>query len=197
MAKQPDEIRTEVLERFTETAQSPEQVKNFPLGPDNAKSLGYDADEIDGLPLSVTESFCGVGNPLELGDLQVGQTVLDPGSGAGLDSMLAAHRVGPAGKVIGVDMTEAMIGKARQNAEALGLRNVDFIHNEIDNLPLEDESVDVAITNGVFNLCTDKTKVLAEVFRVLRPGGRLQMADILLHDNVSPEEVATKGSWSD
>lgn len=196
-SEQPDEIRTAVLERFSETALTPEQVKKFPLGPDSAKSLGYNAEEIDGLPSTVTESFCGVGNPLGLGELQTGQTVLDLGSGAGLDSILAARRVGPTGKVIGVDMTDAMIGKARCNAEALDLQNVEFIQSGIDNLPLEDESVDVAITNGVFNLCTDKPKVLAEVFRVLRPSGRLQMADILLHDDVTPEEVATKGSWSD
>jgi SAM-dependent methyltransferase len=197
MTEQPDEIRTGVLERFTETAQTPEQVKKFPLGPDSAKSLGYDADEIDGLPSSITESFCGVGNPLGLGELQTGQTVLDLGSGAGLDSILAARRVGRTGKVIGVDMTEAMIEKARCNAETLESQDVEFIHTEIDSLPLDDESVDAAITNGVFNLCTDKPKVLAEVFRVLRPGGRLQMADILLHDDVTPDEVATKGSWSD
>ena len=167
------------------------------MGPESAKSLGYDSEEIDGLPASVTESFCGVGNPLGLGQLRAGQTVLDLGSGAGLDSFLAARRVGPGGKVVGVDMTDAMIAKARRNAEVLMLQNVEFIQAEIDSLPLDDESVDVATTNGVFNLCPDKPKVLAEVLRVLRPGGRLQMADILLHDDVTPEEVATKGSWSD
>jgi len=197
MTEQPDEIRTDVLRRFTETAQTPQQVKRFVVGPENARSLGYDDDEIDALPSSVTESFCGVGNPLGLGDLQTGQTVLDLGSGAGLDCILAARRVGPTGKVIGVDMTAAMLDKARCNAQALELQNVEFILTGIDSLPLDDERVDVAITNGVFNLCTDKPQVLAEVFRVLRPGGRLQMADILLHDSVSPEEVATKGSWSD
>ncbi len=197
MPEQPDEIRAGILERFSETALTPDQVKKFPLGPESAKSLGYDSEEIDGLPASVTESFCGVGNPLGLGQLRAGQTVLDLGSGAGLDSFLAARRVGPGGKVVGVDMTDAMIAKARRNAEVLMLQNVEFIQAEIDSLPLDDESVDVATTNGVFNLCPDKPKVLAEVLRVLRPGGRLQMADILLHDDVTPEEVATKGSWSD
>lgn len=197
MQEKLEDIRAAVLDRFSETALTPEQVKRFPLGPDSAKRLGYNADEIDGLPLSVTESFCGVGNPLSLREPHVGETVLDVGSGSGMDGLLAARRVGPTGKVIGVDMTEAMIEKARKNAEVLRLQNIEFIHAEIEDLPLDDDNVDVAITNGVFNLCTDKPKVLAQVFRVLRPGGHFQMADILLHDDVTPEEVATKGSWSD
>jgi ubiquinone/menaquinone biosynthesis C-methylase UbiE len=114
-----------------------------------------------------------------------------------LDSLLAAQRVGPTGKVIGVDMCEEMIAKARHNAELLGLKHVEFVSGGIEKLPLPDESVDVVISNGVFNLCPDKPSVLAESYRVLRPGGRLQMADILLEGSVSPEEVAQKGSWSD
>jgi ubiquinone/menaquinone biosynthesis C-methylase UbiE len=145
----------------------------------------------------VTESFCGVGNPLGLGELCAGQTVLELGSGPGMDSLLAARRVGPTGKVIGVDMCEEMIAKARHNAELLGLKNVDFVNAGIETLPLPDESVDVVISNGVFNLCFDKPRVLAEAVRVLRPGGRLHMADILLDEGVTPEEVAKKGSWSD
>lgn len=197
MADTSQGIRAGILNRFTETALTPEQVKKFPLGPDSAKTLGYDAEEVEELPASITESFCGVGNPLSLGELRAGQTVLDLGSGAGMDTILAARRVGPSGKVVGVDMTDAMIEKARCNAERVGLRNLEFIHTEIEQLPLDDGSFDVTITNGVFNLCTNKPKVLAEVFRVLRAGGRLQMADILLHDDVTPEQVATKGSWSD
>ena len=103
----------------------------------------------------------------------------------------------PDGKVIGVDMTPEMIAKARHNASLLGVTNVEFILGEIEDLPLPDASVDLVISNGVFNLCPDKPKVLSEVFRVLKPGGRLQMADILLEPHVTPEEVATKGSWSD
>ena len=197
MSESPEEIRATVLERFTRTAHAPDQEKKFPVGPNSAKALGYDAQEIDGLPSSVTESCCGVGNPLGLAELQPGQTVLDLGSGAGLDSVLAARSVGPTGEVIGVDMTEAMIVKARHNVDVLDLENVQFVPGRIDELPLEDESVDVAISNGVFNLCSDKPKVLKEVYRVLRPGGRLQMADILLHEDVTPEEVAEKGTWSD
>jgi SAM-dependent methyltransferase len=198
MSKTTDEeIRATILERFTRTAATPDQERKFEVGPDSAKALGYDAQEIDDLPCSVTESFCGVGNPLGLAEPQPGQTVLDLGSGAGLDSVLAARRVVPTGKVTGVDMTEAMIAKARRNADLLRLTNVQFVLGSIDELPLEGESVDIAISNGVFNLCPDKPKVLREVCRVLRPGGRLQMADVLLHEDVTPEDVAKKGTWSD
>jgi len=197
MPENAAEIRAAVQERFAAVAVSPGQEKKFPVGPGSAKKLGYDAKEIDALPAPVTESFCGVGNPLGLGELHAGQTVLDLGSGPGMDSILAARRVGPTGKVIGVDLCEAMIEKARGNAELLGLNNVEFVNAGIETLPLPDDSVDVAISNGVFNLCPDKPGVLAEAFRVLRPGGRLQMADILLEEGVPPEEVARKGSWSD
>jgi len=192
-----EEIRSAVKKRFAKIALSPDQERKFPVGPASAKRLGYDPQEIDAFPISVTESFCGVGNPLGLGDLNAGQSVLDLGSGAGLDSLLAARWVGPTGKVVGVDMCEEMISKARRNACLLGLRNVEFLHAEIEKLPLPDGSVDVVISNGVFNLCPNKPGVLAEAFRVLRPCGRLQMADILLRDDVTPEEVANKGEWSD
>lgn len=191
-----DSFEATIRERFARIASSPDQAAVFPDASTIANSLGYDIEEIQGLPASATESFCGVGNPLALGHLRVGDTVLDLGSGAGMDSILAARQVGPTGKVIGVDMTEAMVRKARSNAAVLGLTNVEFIHARLENLPLDDESVDVAISNGTFNLCRDKPKALAEVFRVLRPGGRVQMADILLHDEVTQEEVASKGAWS-
>jgi SAM-dependent methyltransferase len=191
------DLQATVKERFAKVALSPEQEKKFPVGPASAKKLGYDPKEIDSLPSSVTESFCGVGNPLGLGELRAGQTVLELGSGPGMDSLLAARRVGPTGRVVGVDMCEDMIAKARHNAELLGLKNVEFVNAGIEKLPLSDESVDVVISNGVFNLCLDKPKILAEAYRVLRPGGLLQMADILLEEGVTPEEVAKKGSWSD
>ena len=145
----------------------------------------------------MTESFCGVGNPLGLGQVRPGQTVLDLGSGGGLESLLAARRAGPTGKVVGVDLCPEMVEKARRNASLLGLHNVEFVEAGVEKVRLPDASVDVVISNGVFNLCPDKPRVLAEAFRVLRPGGRLQMADILLHDDVTPEELARKGTWSD
>jgi arsenite methyltransferase len=197
MTETADQIKADIKQRFVNVALRPQEEKKFPVGPASAKRLGYAAEKIDGLPLRITESFAGVGNPLGLEELRPGQVVVDLGSGAGLDSILAARRVGPAGRVIGVDCTAEMIEKAVENAASVGLSNIEFRQGEIDALPLTDSSVDVVISNGVFNLCVDKPKVLAEVFRVVRPGGRLQMADILLEDNVTPEEVAHKGTWSD
>src|SRR5688572_16758086 len=124
MSQTSDDLRATVKERFAKVAQSPDQEKKFPVGPASAKKLGYDPQEIDALPISVTESFCGVGNPLGLGELRAGQTVLELGSGPGMDSLLAARRVKPTGKVVGVDMCEEMIAKARHNAKLLGMNNV-------------------------------------------------------------------------
>ncbi len=197
MGESTDAIRASIEERFTRVARDPAGERTFPVGPESARRLGYDADEIEALPSRATESFAGVGKPLALGALRAGEVVLDLGCGAGMDSLLAARRVGPTGRVIGVDMTGPMVEKARANAREAGVGNVEFRQGEADRLPVADASVDVLISNGVFNLCPDKPKVLAEVFRVLRPGGRLQMADILLKEDVTPEEVACKGEWSD
>ncbi len=156
------EICAAVEQRFAQVARSPDQETKFPVGPASAKKLGYDPQEIDALPTSVTESFCGVGNPLGLGDVRPGQAVLDLGSGAGLDSLLTARRVGPTGKVVGVDLCPEMVEKARRNASLLGLHNVEFVQGGIEKVPLPDASVDVVLSNGVFNLCPDKPQVLAE-----------------------------------
>lgn len=197
MSQSPDQIKRQIEERFVKVALSPGSEQKFPVGPASAKRLGYAAAEIDALPAQVTESFAGVGNPLALCKLRAGDTVLDIGCGAGVDCILAARRVGPTGKVIGVDMTARMVEKARANAGAVGIENAKFHHGEASRLPVEGGTVDVAISNGVFNLCLDKPKVLAEVFRVLRPGGRIQMADILLDEWVTAAEVEKKGTWSD
>ena len=193
MDQTPATIRAAIKERYENLARCAESETGFQIGPESAKSLGYPATEIDGLPKSLTESFAGVGNVFSLGELQPSETVSDLGCGAGLDSILASRKVGPSGKVIGVDFSPEMIDKATRNAETLGLLNVEFRVGDLEALPLENATVDVAISNGVFNLCLDKSRVLAEVFRVLRPGGRLQMADMILEDHVTPEKVATDG----
>jgi arsenite methyltransferase len=196
MDQTPEEIRASIKERYASLARSPRLETRFPVGPDSAKSLGYPAEEIDVLPTSVAESFAGVGNPFSLVKPQAGQTVLDLGCGAGMDSILAARMAGPSGKVIGVDATEEMIDKARQNAKEFKLTNVEFRHGDAESLPVESETVDTVISNGVFNLCLDKPRVLGEVFRVLRAGGRLVMADMMLEDHVTPEKVRLMGSWA-
>ncbi len=122
---------------------------------------------------------------------------MDIGCGAGVDSILAARKVGPSGRVVGVDLTPEMVKKATDNAVAAGVANAEFHQGEADRLPASDGAVDVVLSNGVFNLCLDKPKVLADVFRVLRPGGRVQMADILLGEAVTDEQVEKKGAWSD
>jgi SAM-dependent methyltransferase len=196
-SEQPENLRASVIDRFSRIASTPNQERNFPVGPESAKKLGYEPAEVDALPSSMTESFSGVGNPFSLGEPEPGRSVIDLGCGAGFDALLAARRVGINGKVIGIDMTPEMIAKARTNAEMLGLMNIEFVLGEIEDLPLADASLDLVISNGVLNLCPEKPRVLGEVFRVLKSGGRLQMADILLEPHVTPEEVAVKGSWSD
>lgn len=197
MSENTTEIKDGIRQRFVKVALDPHARQRHPTGPASARKLGYDPAEIDGLPAAVTESFAGVGNPLALGELRAGDAVLDIGCGAGVDSILAARKIGPSGRVVGVDMTEEMVAKARRNAVAAGVANAEFHTAEADSLPAGDGSVDVVISNGVFNLCIDKPKVLAEVFRVLKPGGRVQMADILLSEEVTAGEVERKGAWSD
>lgn len=191
------DLQANVRERFAAVAVAPAGERKFPIGAASAKSLGYDEQQIDSLPPEVTESFAGVGNPLSLIQLRPAQIVVDLGCGAGLDSFLAARRVTPGGKVIGFDMTQEMVDKARRNAQSLGLDNVEFRTAAIETMALETATVDVALSNGVFNLCLDKAKAVAEAFRVLRPGGQLGMADILLEDHVTPEQVEQLGTWSD
>ncbi len=197
MSQEFDQIRAVVRGRFGRVAKAPQSETKFPVGASSAKRLGYDPIEIDALPATVTDSFAGVGTPLSFAHLQPGQVVIDLGCGAGLDSILASRRVGASGRVVGVDMTAEMVEKASRNARLLQLTNVTFRVAQLEDLPLGDGCADLAISNGVLNLCPDKPRVLNETWRVLRPGGCLLMADILLEEHVTPEEVAQKGEWSD
>jgi arsenite methyltransferase len=189
------ELRAAVQEEYAEVATYPTKGFHFHTGRVLAHKLGY-PEIVEMLPDSVVESFAGVGNPLRFGALEPGATVLDLGSGAGLDSILAAKQVGPTGRVIGVDVTPAMLEKARVNAQRVGLPNIEFRPGYAEALPVDAESIDVVISNGVINLCPDKLAVFRELFRVLKPGGRLQFADITVARAVPSDAKEDISLWT-
>lgn len=179
-------LRDEVSFIYARVAVDPTGDFHFHRGPAYASELlGYDAAELADLPAESTASFAGVANPHAIARLEEGATVLDIGCGAGMDLLLAARRVGPRGRAIGVDMTAAMAEKARAGAQAAGLGNVEVRTGDALELPVETASVDVVISNGVINLTPDKLRAYAEVARVLRPGGRLQLGDIVVDQELS------------
>ncbi len=178
MLVDPERLRSEVREKYREVAAHPDGEHHFHTGRRLAARLGYPSQVVDALPDAAVESFAGVGNPFSLRELQPGEHVVDIGSGAGLDSFVAATLVDDRGRVTGVDMTPEMLAKARANAGLVGLANVVFLEGLAERLPVDDGQADVVISNGVINLCADKLAVFEEVVRVLRPGGVLQFADI-------------------
>jgi SAM-dependent methyltransferase len=190
------DLRQQISDKYSEVALMPEKGFHFHTGSFLAIMLGYDAVLLDGVPSGTVESFAGTGNPFSMGNLEPGEIVLDIGSGAGFDSLIAARQVAPHGRVIGIDMTDAMLKKAAEGARQMGLTNVEFRKGLAEELPVEDESSDVVISNGVINLCPDKEAVMREVHRVLKPGGRFQIADIIVHKEVPQSAKDNIELWS-
>ena len=190
------ELREAISEEYSQVANTPNKGFHFHTGRKLTAILGYEEAWLNNVPEASIESFAGTGNPFSLGEIERGFSVLDIGSGAGIDSLIAANKVGESGRVTGVDMTDAMLAKARSSAQSAGISNVEFVKSQAESLPLPDSSIDVVISNGVLNLIPDKFAVLSEAFRVLKPGGRLQIADIILEQSVSDSAKSIVSLWS-
>jgi arsenite methyltransferase len=177
-------LRSEVQEHYAEVAHDPGGEFHFHTGRRATERLGYGAELVDAFPEACIEAFAGVANPFSWGLPEAGERVIDVGSGGGLDSLVAARAVGGDGAVVGVDMTPAMLERARRNADAAGLDNVEFRSGLAEQLPVPDGWADLVISNGVLNLVPDKVAAYEEIMRVLRPGGRIQIADVCVQVEV-------------
>jgi arsenite methyltransferase len=191
-----DVLRDEIKKTYTDVSTDAEQDFIFPTGRAWAEDLGYPQPELSRVPDATVQSFAGVANHWVLGRVEPGSVVLDLGCGAGTDLLIAAQMTGPEGRVIGVDMTSAMLERAWVSANEMGLANVTLRECLIESLPLEDASVDVVISNGVIDLVPDKDAVFDEIDRVLRPGGRLQLADVVIHTEVLADARARIDLWT-
>ena len=189
-------LRASIRAEYAAVASEPDRGFHFHTGYRLAAILGYPQEWIESLPQAAAASMAGTGNPFALGDIGPGDRVVDCGSGAGADALIAARLVGPAGRVIGVDMTPEMLAKARASAVEAGLANVEFREGLLEAMPVETGWADVVISNGVLNLVPDKAAALAEMHRVLRPGGRLQAADIVLERSVSTTSRQDVSLWT-
>jgi SAM-dependent methyltransferase len=190
-------LRSEIRKVYSEVACDPSKGYHFHTGPAYARErLGYPQELLDKVPAEVSASFAGVGNPFALGPIRPGEVVLDIGSGAGMDSFIAASLVEGTGRAIGLDMTDAMLEKATAWKQCLGLQQLEFRRGLAEAIPLDDASVDVVISNGVINLTPDKPAVFREISRVLKPGGRLQIADIIVQKDIPPTAREDVAIWT-
>jgi SAM-dependent methyltransferase len=185
-----------LVARYASAAAGRPGLFNYPTGRDGLAGLGYSAEVLTVLPDAVQQGYCGVGNPFALGSLHPGESMLDIGCGAGVDALVAAVAAGPSGRVAGVDASPDMLAKARANLKVTGLANVEFSPGSAEALPFPDRRFHLVISNGVFNLVLDKRRALAEVFRVLVPGGRLQVADQVLIGQPAQDAEAAARAWS-
>jgi arsenite methyltransferase len=188
-------LKSEIKKTYASVSQEPEKDFIFPTGRAWAEDLDY-PEELSNVPDAAVESFAGVANPFSLGRLAPGEEVLDIGCGAGTDTLVAAQMVAPEGQVTGIDMTPEMLSRARAAATEMGAQNVDFVEGDVEKLPFAADSFDVAISNGVIDLIPDKDAVFSEIFRVLRPGGRLQIADVTIQQPVSEEGRRDIDLWT-
>ena len=188
-------IRNKVQEKYVRVAKSPEGCFNFPTGKEGLEKQRYPSDIIHDFPEPILDSFCGVGNPFNGNFISQGEAVLDIGCGSGLDAFVAAKITGPQGRVIGLDVSPEMINKAKENLAFLGLSNVSFEVGEAEALAYEDRTFDVVISNGAFNLTLSKEEALKEAFRVLRPGGRFMIADMVLVEPLPQERAGKIENW--
>ena len=189
-------LREEIRKTYTDVSTDQDKDYIFPTGRAWARELGYPEPELSRVPDGSVESFAGVANHWLLGRIEPGEVVVDLGCGAGTDLLIAAQMTGPAGRAIGIDMTTSMLARVRESAAAMGLTNVEVHESLIETLPIEDAGVDVVISNGVIDLVPDKDAVLDEIDRILKPGGRLQVADVIIHHEVSEDARKRIDLWT-
>lgn len=195
-SREKNKIEKGIRKKYEKVAKNPEGLFKYPTGRAGLEALQYDAELISRLPESVLASFCGVGNPFKFGPVKTAEAVLDIGCGSGVDAIFAAKMAGPGGKVVGIDLMPEMLQRARENLALTHLDNLTFQQASGEDLPFPDESFDVVISNGVFNLIPDKAKALAEVFRVLTSSGRVMIADQVLITEIPKEKKQLIKSWS-
>lgn len=191
-----NQIRNDIRTKYARAANSPEKLFKYPTGRSGARGLGYPEKLIESAPRRVMEGFCGIGNPLAIMRVELGSKVLDVGCGTGFDLFCASREIGEDGLATGIDITPEMVRQAAQALEIPGIANIKAICNAVENISFLDETFDIVISNGTLNLSPDKPNAFSEILRVLRPGGRLQVADLILKKAL-PEGEKTPRNWSD